>query len=314
MVTRQAKNTKLSNNSSKSNRKFNLFGIGAFMGLADLVPGVSGGTIAFIFGIYEELVAAIKSVTSKTITLTLKGNIIAAFRSVPFNFLVPLLGGIVLAIFTMAGLVSYLIDNHTTYIYAAFFGLIVGSVYVVSQRLPRWRMQDKLALVAGAVSVFLIVGLTAGDLPATPLVFFLTGLVAFCAMILPGISGSLIMLIIGSYTAVLQAVSDKNISLLLFLVIGGAIGLALFSRLLSWLLLSHHNVVVALLIGMMIGSLRKVWPWQEIVEGDLTRNVLPSIDLKLLLVFIIIVVAAILIVRLGQRGIIHDHRLEDIRQ
>jgi len=162
---------------------------GFSMGIADLVPGVSGGTIAFLYGIYDELLFSIKQATGTCLKLFLQGNIRAALRALPVRFLTPVLSGILIAIFGFAYLVSYLLDNHPILTWSLFFGFIVGSVIVIKKRVPRWSTEKIAWLLAGAVLTFGIIGFSQLSLPPTPMVIFLTGAVAFCAMILPGISG-----------------------------------------------------------------------------------------------------------------------------
>lgn len=295
-----------------------LFGIGVLMGTADLVPGVSGGTVAFLMGIYDELIESIRRVTGVTLKQFAAGNITAALQSIPFSFLLPLGIGIVGAVFAFAPGLTFLLEEFPVFLYSIFFGLIISSIVIVSKRVDVWGKNEVAALLLGSLFVFLIIGLTPNELSATPFVFFLTGVIAFCAMILPGISGSLIMLILGSYGAVLAAVSDRDIGLLLFLVLGGALGLGVFSRILHAALRSYHTVTIALLIGFMIGSLRKVWPWKETIDpGEigaeyLQANVLPSLGAEAIVAFTLMLLSFILVLQLGKKGVIRDHKTEDL--
>lgn len=288
------------------------------MGAADLIPGVSGGTIAFLFGIYEELLYSIKTITGTTLKLFFTGKFRQAFQSIPFSFLIPLFLGIGLAIFGLANLFSFLLDTYAVFMWSFFFGLVVGSALIVRKRIKRWSWKVWVSLIAGTVVTYIIVGSPTVDLGTGPLAFFGTGIIAFCAMILPGISGSLIMVILGQYEAVLQAVTDRNFGLLVFLAAGGAVGLALFARLLGWLLRRYHAVVIAFLIGMLIGSLRKVWPWREPVDGGSHTEayvpeqlVFPPLDWNLFLCIVLAGVAILAVLQLEKIGITQEHD-EDI--
>ena len=298
--------------------KLRLFSTGFAMGAADLVPGVSGGTIAFLFGIYEELLYSIKTITGSTLKLFFTGKFKQAFQSVPFSFLIPLFLGIALAIFGLASLFSFLLETYAVFMWSFFFGLVVGSALIVRKRIKHWNWKVWTALIAGTIITYIIVGSPTLDLGSGPLAFFSTGIIAFCAMILPGISGSLIMVILGQYEAVLQAVSDRNFGLLIFLAAGGAVGLGLFARLLGWLLRKYHAVVIAFLIGMLIGSLRKVWPWREPAEGATGHGsyvpevlILPQFDWTLLLCITLAAVAIFATLQLERLGVTKEHS-EDI--
>jgi putative membrane protein len=246
---------------------------GFCMGLADLVPGVSGGTIAFLYGIYDELLFSIRTVTGKTIKLIARGKFKEALSTIPFAFLVPLAIGILTAIFGLVHLVTYLLDNHATYVWSFFFGLVLGSVVVISKRVEKWNLNRALLLLAAFSITFGVLGLPVLDTQETPLVLFLTGAIAITAMILPGISGSLIMVILGQYKTVINSVADRKIADMFYFACGAAVGIALFSRLLSWLLKNHHTAVIATMIGIMLGSLRRVWPWQtELSDGTYVNN------------------------------------------
>ncbi len=275
---------------------------GFSMGLADLVPGVSGGTIAFLYGIYDELLFSIKQATGTFLKLLIRGHFKAAWKVLPISFLLPLIGSIVVTIFAFSNLVTYLLDNHTILIWSLFFGLVIGSVYVISKRVDKWNLGRMSLLMLGAIATFAIIGLSPISGNASPIAIFLTGMVAFCAMILPGISGSLIMVILGQYKIVINAVSDRDFGLLIFLAVGGAFGLALFSRLLIWLLKHYHGATIAFLIGMMIGSLRKVWPWQE-----QEQMVLPDFELAFIASLTVMIIGFLIVWYLERLGIAKDH-------
>lgn len=296
-----------------------LFGIGLFMGSADLVPGVSGGTIAFLMGIYEELIESIRILTGKTIQLLLKGRISQAYKSIPLPFLLPLGLGIASAIFLLSTPMTVALDRYPTLLFSVFFGLVSASAIVVSRRIQGWGKKEIVSLLSGATLLFIIVGLAPSELAASPGVFFFTGIIAFSAMILPGISGSLVMLIIGSYSAVIAAVSARELGLLLFLIMGGVLGLSLFSRVLHKALESYHSITIAFLVGLMVGSLRKVWPWKSSTSADssigsdyLLTNVLPQLNKETALALFLMVAAFLFVLYLSRRGKIRDHGTEDI--
>lgn len=246
------------------------------MGSADIVPGVSGGTVALVLGIYERLVAAIRLTVAAAAALV-RGDLAVAgqrLRVVPWGWVLSLLAGIGAAILLLAAVLERLLEEHPEPMAGLFFGLIVGAV-VISWRLVRrvtWSSVALTALVAAAF--FLFLGLQerthdeAAELATRPLwAYFLAGAVAICAMILPGISGSFILVMLGMYTEVLGAVDDRNLPVLLVFMAGAAVGLASFSTLLSWLLEHHHDTVLAALIGLMLGSLRILWPWPDGLES-----------------------------------------------
>ncbi len=250
-----------------------LFLTGVAMGAADIVPGVSGGTMAFILGIYETLLNAIKSFNPTALRLALARRWGELFEHVPVRFLIPLALGIGVAILGLAGALNRILDDPTgrIYLFAFFFGLIIASIIAVSAQV-RWNATAWAALLIGAAAAFIIVNLLPVDAPHDPLSLFLSGAVAICAMILPGISGSFILLILGQYDYVLSAVSERNIAPLIFVAAGCAVGILLFARLLSWMLKHYYTVTVAALVGFMVGSLWKIWPWKACVLQDLDRH------------------------------------------
>lgn len=237
---------------------------GFLMGSADLVPGVSGGTIALALGIYERLVAAVHDAAraaGRLVRLDLRGAL-AALRRVDWRFLLPLLAGIGAAVVLLAGLLTALLRDHPVVLSAAFGGLVAGSVVVAAGDVRRW--DAPRLLVAAGVAALTAVGLGLRALPPgrPPLpALFLAGAVAVCAMILPGISGSFVLLLLGTYEHVLAAVHARDVPPLVVLAAGAAVGLALFAATLDRLLREYHDTVLAALIGLMAGSLRVLWPW-----------------------------------------------------
>lgn len=236
------------------------------MGAADVVPGVSGGTIAFITGIYEELINSIRSVDWQALKLLFSLRFAEFWQKINGSFLFSVVLGIAISIFSLAKLMTWLLAHHPIYIWSFFFGLIIASSFLVSKEIRRWNFSTILSLIAGGSIAYIITVLSPASTPDTWWFILLAGAIAICAMILPGISGAFILLLLGKYTFILGAVSRLEIGTLLLFLIGAVIGIISFSHLLSWLLKNYHNITIALLTGFMIGSLNKVWPWKETLE------------------------------------------------
>lgn len=299
-----------------------LFFTGFTMGAADIVPGVSGGTIAFIFGIYEELLNSIRLVSGEIPRLLLKGKIKEAWRTIPFHFLIPLGLGIAGAVLSLTSLLSHLLTTQPVLIWSFFFGLVLASVFLVSKRIVTWDLRDIAFMLVFTVVAYQIVGAVPVETPANPITFMLSGAIAICAMILPGISGSFLLLIMGKYEQIIEAVKTFDIITVGFVGIGAVLGLALFSRLLSWLFKKHHDIVIASLTGFMIGSLRKIWPWKETITTRINshgvevpivqQNVLPaSFDQTVLIAILLCIIAIFLIVTLDRLQLTKEH-VEDV--
>ena len=246
---------------------------GVAMGACDVIPGVSGGTMAFILGIYEELVNSLRAVGRKEFLGALaRFRIAEAARAINLPFLVSVLSGILVAIFSLAKLMSWLLDNQPVYTWSFFFGLILASVLVVGKRIPKWTAVLWIAFAAAAAGAYVLTGLVPAQTPDALWFIFLSGFLAICAMILPGISGAFILLILGKYEYILSSISDRNVSVLAVFAAGCGIGLVTFAQILSWLFKRYHDLTVALLTGLMLGSLRKVWPWKETIETITNRH------------------------------------------
>lgn len=245
---------------------------GCAMGMADVVPGVSGGTIAFISGIYEELLDSIRSVDATALRLLLRFRLAEFWRHINGRFLLPVLLGIAVAIFSLARLMTYLLTNHPIAIWSFFFGLIVASALLVAKQIGRRDWRTVLAFVVGAAAAWWITVATPAETPNDWWFVMLSGAVAICAMILPGISGAFILLLLGKYQYIMHAVGEFDIPVIAVFVIGAVAGIISFSHLLSWLLKHWHDVTVAVLMGFMVGSLNKVWPWKETVETYLDSH------------------------------------------
>jgi len=263
-----------------------LFLKGLAMGAADVVPGVSGGTIAFITGIYTELLDSIKSINLNALGTLFRQGPAAAWRSINGTFLLVLGCGILIALLTLAKVIHYLLINHPVWVWSFFFGLIIASCWHIGKEIPRWKAAEIALLLAGAVVAGWISMASPTQTEPTPLIVFLAGSIAICAMILPGISGSFILLLMGLYAPVLAAVKSLNFSILGLFAMGAVIGLMAFSRVLSWLLHHYRSATFALLTGFMVGSLLKVWPWKQTLQTRINShgeeipfvqsNVLPS--------------------------------------
>lgn len=298
-------------NQSLPKKVIRLFFTGFTMGSADIVPGVSGGTIAFIFGVYEELIHSIKRISGESLKLFLKGKFKEALKSVPFSFLVPLGLGIGTAVLTLTGLLTHLLETSPVLLWSFFFGLVVSSVFIVSKRIVTWDLRDIVFMLAFTAIGYVLVGSVPMETPATPLAFIVSGAIAICAMILPGVSGSFLLIIMGKYEQILMAVNNRDIVTIGLVGIGAVVGLALFSRLLSWMFKKHHDIVVASLTGFMIGSLRKIWPWKETITTRinshgvevplLEQNILPeSYDQRFLVAVGLCLLAMIIIFTLDK--------------
>ena len=235
---------------------------GMCMGAADVIPGVSGGTIAFIMGIYAELLDSIKSVNGEALKLLLKGKIGAFWKHINGTFLASLFAGILISVFSLAKLMKYLLEFHPVPLWSFFFGLILASAVYILKGLDKWSIRNIISLLVGvAIGAFICLA-SPGQTPDALWFIFLSGAIAICAMILPGISGSFILLLLGKYAFVMEAVSTLNIPVLIVFAAGACIGIVCFSHFLSWLLKKFYMLTIALLSGFMIGSLLKVWPWK----------------------------------------------------
>ena len=246
---------------------------GFAMGSADVVPGVSGGTMAFILGIYDELIDSIRAAVP-FLSHLLRLRVREAFSVLPWRFLTALVAGIGIAILSLANFMHWALENHPTLIYALFFGLIIASIFVVRTRVRKWTIPVILAVVVSAVFAFLLVGLRPAQTPEGLWFIFLSGMIAICAMILPGISGAFILVLLGKYQYVLNALTSFNLPVIITFMIGAATGIIAFSSFLRWLLNHHHDATVAALMGFMLGSLREVWPWKITrMVGDVPTQV-----------------------------------------
>ncbi len=256
------------------------------MGAADVVPGVSGGTIAFITGIYYDLLSAINAVNLKTLKELKTEGIAFVWKKINGNFLVALVAGIAVSFLSLSKLFKHLLDTNPNLVWAFFFGLVLGSIFLVSRMIGKWNWKTTLATIVGTAISYYLTIIQPGGEANTSLFIFMSGAIAICAMILPGVSGSFILLILGVYYPMLEAVSELDIKFIATLGAGAIIGLLSFSRFLKWLLDKHYDITVAILLGSLIGSLNKLWPWKHTLQTRLNshnvevpfiqENVLPS--------------------------------------
>ena len=239
---------------------------GMAMGAADVVPGVSGGTIAFITGIYEKLLSSINAFNFGLIKTFKEEGIKGVWQTVNGTFLLSLFVGIGISIVLLAKRLEYLMEEHPVLLWSFFFGLIVASIIYIGKQVKQWNIPAILGLIIGTV---IVVGITLlpplGDAESLPFLF-VCGMIAICAMILPGISGSFILLILGAYQAVLKAVGTGDYVVLGTVALGAIVGLLAFSRVLKWLFNTYENTTIAVLTGFLVGSLWKIWPWKHVTK------------------------------------------------
>ncbi|MFQ5610667.1 MAG: DUF368 domain-containing protein [Anaerolineae bacterium] len=245
---------------------------GFAMGSADVVPGVSGGTMALILGIYEELINSIRAVDFTFARLVISLRLREALEKLPWKFLASVATGIGLAIFSLARFLSWMLENHPVLIWSFFFGLVLASVITVSRQVKTWHPATIVGAILASIGSYFLVGSVPVQTPNAPWFLFLSGAIAICAMILPGISGAFILVLLGKYQYVLNAVNERDIVTLLLVMAGAAIGIVTFAQFLGWLFKRYHDLTIALLIGLMLGSLRKLWPWKETLRTLVDRH------------------------------------------
>ena len=248
-----------------------LYTKGMAMGAVDVVPGFSGGTVALITGIYDKLLASLAAIPM-AFMLLLRGRIKQAWQACNASFLLVLVLGILTSILTLARLISYLMSEYPVQLWAFFFGLVVVSVYLVGREVTHWRANRFVAFAAGLALALCITLAAPMQLSADPLMLFFAGAVAICAMILPGVSGSFILVLLGLYPVVLGALKNFDLAVLSVFCAGCVLGLLSFSRALSWLLAHMRDLTMAFLAGLMLGSLVKVWPWKHTLTWQTNRH------------------------------------------
>lgn len=239
---------------------------GIAMGAANVVPGVSGGTIALITGIFERLIDAIKSFNMKAVKLLLGFKLKEFAHHIDFYFLISVFAGIAIAIISLAKLFDYLFINYPVYIWAYFFGLVLASVYFVGKRINQWSIAVIIAFILGAVVAIGISVLNPATENSSVIYLLICGVVAICSMILPGLSGSFVLILMGNYQLVMiDAVNQRDLTILIPVGIGAVVGLLAFSHVLSWVFKHYRNQTIALLTGFILGSVSILWPWQKLI-------------------------------------------------
>ncbi|MEA3449364.1 MAG: DUF368 domain-containing protein [Patescibacteria group bacterium] len=294
-------------------KKLILFLKGAAMGSADIVPGVSGGTIAFITGIYEELITSIKSVDVKFVKDVFSFKIKKALARINIQFLLPLFFGIIVALVSLAHVVSFMLEYYAVYTWSFFFGLILASILFIGKKIKNRIGLGGAGFIFGIIFGYVLVGLIPVETPNASWFIFASGMVAISAMILPGISGSFILLLLSKYEYMINALKnpfvDSNIVIIAFFMSGCVVGIMTFSRVLSYMFKKYYNLTIALMTGLITGSLRKIWPWKEVIEirmiHDKLRvideaNILPSLNNELLIAIILIIAGFTLVTALSR--------------
>jgi len=237
------------------------------MGAADVVPGVSGGTIAFISGIYEELLNSISSFNLSLFSVLKNEGFMKVWKMVNGRFLLALFIGICISVLSLAKLIENLLENHPILIWSFFFGLVLASIIYIAKQIKIWNIKCYLYLIFGLIFAYYITTLNPVlTQNSSPWFLFLAGMIAICAMILPGISGSFILVLLGAYKPILNAINTKDFFSIIIFMAGAILGLLTFSRVLKWLFSKYKNYTLALLIGFITGSLNKIWPWKETIS------------------------------------------------
>jgi putative membrane protein len=236
------------------------------MGVADVIPGVSGGTIAFITGIYEELVHSINEFDSASVRLLSKFQFAACWKKINGNFLAAVFGGVATSLLLLSGMMLYLLRYYPIMTWSFFFGLILMSFPLILRKIKKWKLGSVTGFIVGIGLAYLLTISSPVQTSDNIFFVFLAGAIAICAMVLPGISGVFILLLIGKYLYIVTALNEANIFVMLVFTIGCVSGLISVSRLLTWALANYNQIVISLLSGFMVGALNKVWPWRKVLE------------------------------------------------
>ncbi len=257
---------------------------GMAMGAADVVPGVSGGTIAFITGIYDKLLDSINSVNFGLIKIIKNEGIVSAWNSINGTFLVSLFAGIGISIFSLAKGLEYVLEHNPVLLWSFFFGLIIASVIYIGKQIKTWNAQAIIGLLVGTAIVLGLSIMPPLGNASNMGYIFICGVIAICAMILPGISGSFLLLILGAYPTILGAVNDRDFVIIGIFMAGAIVGLLAFSRVLKWVFKHYENVTLAILTGFLVGSIYKLWPWRHVEKifvkhlGEADEQVVTLVD------------------------------------
>ena len=286
---------------------------GMAMGAADIVPGVSGGTIAFITGIYEELLKSINSINLQIFSLLKDKKIKSVWLKINGNFLACIFFGILFSVLSLSKTIIFLIKSYPILVWSFFFGLILASSFIIGRTVRSWDFQKLISLIFGTLIAFSITRLSPVENPESIFYIFISGAIAICAMVLPGVSGSFVLLLMGSYTLILKALNELNLTVVLVFIFGCLIGLLSFARLLSKLFKSYRDLTIAVLTGFLIGSIDKVWPWKIVVltrvdsRGEnvpfIEKSVMPYYfegDPKILLALILLAIGFLLVYALNR--------------
>lgn len=239
---------------------------GLAMGAADVVPGVSGGTIAFISGIYEELIETINNINFSLFKTLKEAGLKAMWKKLNGNFLAALFLGIAISVLSLAKGISWLLENKPILVWSFFFGLVLASIIIVAKSIEKWNIGAVLGLIIGSAVAYYITTLPPNENMTSLPYLFLSGALAICAMILPGISGAFILVLLGSYKTILDAVHEYDIKTIAIVGAGAVFGLLSFARILKWMFNHQKNLTLAVLTGFIIGSLAKIWPWKKVLK------------------------------------------------
>ncbi|MGI1677747.1 MAG: DUF368 domain-containing protein [Cellvibrionaceae bacterium] len=242
------------------------------MGAGDVVPGVSGGTIAFITGIYEELIDSLRSINVEAVKILFSQGIPAAWKHINGTFLFSLFSGVLLSVLSLAKLIGLCLENYPVLVWSFFFGLVCASIIYILKQINKWSLVEVSTLLIGTLLALAVSYLKPAQLSSDWWVIMLAGSIAICAMILPGISGAFILVLLGLYPVILTAITSLNFIILVSFAFGCLCGLLVFSHVLSWLLHNFHNSTLALLTGFLLGSLNLLWPWKETIETYTNRH------------------------------------------
>ncbi len=279
----------------KNMDKIKTFLKGMAMGAVDIVPGISGGTMALILKIYSKLIYEIKLIDFIFLKEILKGKFKKAFERIDWKFLLSLFLGIITAIISLAGIIDWSLNNYPIYLYSFFFGLIIVSAFLLIPK--KMSLKNYLFLILGLIIAIIISTLSPAQSPDTYLFIFLSGALAICAMILPGISGAFILLLLGKYEFMIKALKDINILIISIFLLGCLIGILSFTKFLNYLLKKYYQPTLILLIGFMLGALYKIWPFKEN-----NKNIAPEINQELYIAIIFLILGIIIAYLLGKTG------------
>ena len=239
---------------------------GLAMGAADVVPGVSGGTIAFISGIYEELITSLNNINLNLLKTLKKEGAKKAWKELNGSFLLSLFIGIGISVITLAKFLEWLLEHHPILIWSFFFGLVIASILFVGKQITKWNLITVIMFSLGAGLAFYITTLPSLSANDNPFFLFFAGALAICAMILPGISGAFILVLLGAYSSVLEALNNRDFKTIFLIGCGALIGILSFSKLLKWMFKNYRNLTLAVLTGFILGSLNKIWPWKKVLS------------------------------------------------